>query len=254
MSAWTYTRLEILRMFRDTRFVVFSIAVPLVLFLVVAGTNRDKHLGGVSFPLYYMVGMASWGSMVAVVAAGSRIAFERSVGWTRQLRITPLRIRTYFGSKILSSYLLALAALTLIYAAGWSLGVRMPVRSWAELTALLLIGLVPFAMLGIVLGHLLGADSVGPAIGGSVAAFALFGGAWGPLATAGTLRVILEGFPSYWLVQAAKVSVNQGWWPGRAWVVLSAWTLVLGTIAVRAYRGDRAKAESRSENPLLASP
>jgi ABC-2 type transport system permease protein len=242
MSARTYTRLEIVRMFRDTRFVVFSIAVPLALFLVVAGTNRDKHLGGISFPLYYMAGMASWGSMVAVVAAGSRIAFERSVGWTRQLRITPLRIRTYFGSKVLSSYLLAVAAMALIYTAGWALGVRLPARSWAEMASLVLIGLVPFATLGIVLGHLLGAESVGPAIGGSVAAFALFGGAWGPLATTGTLHVVLEGFPSYWLVQAARVSVNQEWWPARAWIVLSAWTLVLGAVAVRAFRTDSVKA------------
>jgi ABC-2 type transport system permease protein len=236
MSTWTYTRLEVLRMARDSRFAVLSLVVPLALFVVVAGTNRDKHLGGISYPLYYMVGMASWGTMVAVVAGGSRIAVERSVGWTRQLRITPLRTRTYFGSKVFSSYLMALTTLALLYAAGWSLGVRLPARAWLELTCLLLIGLAPFAVLGIVLGHLLNADSMGPALGGTVAAFALLGGVWGPLATTGTLHAVLEGLPSYWLVQAGNLSLHEQWWPGRAWVVLSAWTVALGAVAVRAYR------------------
>jgi hypothetical protein len=58
MRTWTYTRLEILRMARASRFAVFSLVVPLALFVVVAGANRDKHLGGTSIAL---VGMASWG-------------------------------------------------------------------------------------------------------------------------------------------------------------------------------------------------
>ena len=43
-----------------------------------------------------MTGMTAWGTMVAVVSSGGRIAAERSVGWTRQLRVTPLKTGTYF--------------------------------------------------------------------------------------------------------------------------------------------------------------
>ena len=64
--------------------------VPLLLFLLIGGTNRNAHLDGISFPLYYMTGMAAWGTMMAVISSGARIAAERQVGWTRQLRITPL--------------------------------------------------------------------------------------------------------------------------------------------------------------------
>ena len=57
----------------------------------------------------------------------------------------------------------------------------MPAREWIEMTALLLLGLLPFAALGIALGHLLTVDSLGPVIGGTTALLAFLGGVWFPL-------------------------------------------------------------------------
>jgi ABC-2 type transport system permease protein len=86
----TYLRYEVLRTWRNRRFLLFSLAFPLVLFLAVAGPHKGVIEDGVSLPLYWMTGMIAWGSMVAVISSGARIAAERAVGWTRQLRITPL--------------------------------------------------------------------------------------------------------------------------------------------------------------------
>ena len=55
-------------------------------------------------------------------------------------------------------------------------------RRGARMTLLILIGLMPFAAFGIWLGHVLTVDSMGPALGGIIALFALLGGAWGPVA------------------------------------------------------------------------
>ena len=82
----TYTGFELLRTFRNKRFMIISLAFPLVLFFLVAGPNRDHRLGGIPFAVYYMTGMAAWGSMAAMLSCGARIATERSVGWTRLLR------------------------------------------------------------------------------------------------------------------------------------------------------------------------
>ena len=57
---------------------------------------------GVSAPLYLMVGLAAFGTMNAVISGGARIAFDRSLGWTRQLRLTPLSPRSYLATKILA--------------------------------------------------------------------------------------------------------------------------------------------------------
>lgn len=93
MSQATYLRYEVLRTFRNRRFLGFSLGFPLALFYLIAGTNRHAQLGGVSFPLYYMTGMVAWGTMIAVVSTGGRLAGERQVGWIRQMRITPLSAR-----------------------------------------------------------------------------------------------------------------------------------------------------------------
>ena len=49
------------------------------------------------------------------------------------------------------------------------------------MTGLILIGLLPFAALGIVFGHLLTPDSIGPAMGGATALLAILGGTWFPI-------------------------------------------------------------------------
>ena len=103
--------------------------------------------------------MAAYGAMFAAVQPGARIALDRSRGWTRQLRITPLRARTYFVAKVLTAYLVALASLVLLYLAGASFGVHMAAGRWLEMAGLLLVGLAPFVAIGFVLGHLVPLDS-----------------------------------------------------------------------------------------------
>ena len=91
-AALSYSRFELLRAFRNRRFFFFSLAFPLVLYLLIAGPNGgEDDLGGSGIParLYFMVGLAAFGTMNGVVAAGARIAAERQVGWTRQLRHHP---------------------------------------------------------------------------------------------------------------------------------------------------------------------
>ena len=152
--AVTYLRYELLRTVRNRRFFLFSLGFPLILFFVVAGPGRHVSNfdgSGISLPLYYMVGMATFGTMSAMLSCGGRIAAERAVGWNRQLRITPLSPRSYFRVKVITGYMMAIITLLVLYAAGASLGVSLTGSEWLKMTALMLVGLVPFAALGILL-------------------------------------------------------------------------------------------------------
>ncbi len=133
---------------------------------------------------------------------------------------------------------MALLSIAVLYAAGASLGVSLAVGEWLEMTALILVGLIPFAALGITLGHMLTPDSIGPAMGGGVSLLALLGGTWFPLGSHGFLHDVAQFVPSYWLVQASHVAVGGRAWTATAWLVLLAWTAVLSALAVRAYRRD----------------
>jgi ABC-2 type transport system permease protein len=240
MSAATYTRYELVRAFRNRRLFIFSLAFPAALYLAIAGPNRNEHdLGGtgIAAPLYFMVGLAAFGTMNAVIGAGVRISAERSVGWNRQLRLTPLSARAYLLAKVLTAYLMALVTIVFLYAEGVSLGVRISALGWLEMTGLILIGLIPFAALGILVGHLLNVDSIGPALGGGTALLALLGGVWFPIGS-GVLHDVAQALPSYWLVQASRVAIGGESWGLRGWIVIGVWSIVLAALAARAYRRD----------------
>jgi ABC-2 type transport system permease protein len=236
--AATYLRSEVLRSFRNRRFLILSLAFPIVLYLTITGPNRHETFDGTAFPLYFMTGMVALGTMSSVVSGGAVIAAERSVGWTRQMRITPLTTRSYFGAKVICGYLLAILTVALLCVAGTMFGVRLSGTEWLTVIGLVLVALIPFAVLGIVLGHLLSADSVAVAVGGIVTLFSLLGGAYAfLLATSGPLFQIMKALPSYWLVQAGKAA-RCGGWPAEGWIVIAAWTAVLAPLAVLVYRRD----------------
>ncbi len=229
-----------MRTFRSRRFLFLSLGFPVVLYFLIAAPNRhEQSLGGsgISAPLYFMVGLAAFGTMNAVLAGGARIAVERSVGWNRQLRLTPLSTRTYFRTKVFTGYVMAASTIALLYISGAVLGVRLPAGEWIRMTELLLVGLIPFAALGILLGHLLTPDSIGPALGGTTALLSFLGGVWFPIGS-GTMRDFAEALPSYWLVQASHIGVGGHGWSAIGWAVMAAWTIGAAALAMRAYKRD----------------
>ena len=238
----TFLRYELLRNFRNWRFVLFSLGYPVVLYLVVTSPQRHANFDGVAFPLYFMAGMAAVGTMIAVLSSGARIAADRSAGWTRQLRITPLTSGDYLGAKIATGFLMALLAIVLVSLSGTALGVRLSAGEWLTMIGLMLVGLIPIAVLGLLLGHLVTPDSLAPAVGGTIMLLALLGGAYGfLLAKSGALFDLIKALPSYWLVQAGKTALGGGGWPAEGWIVIIAWTLVLTPLAVYVHRRDTSR-------------
>jgi ABC-2 type transport system permease protein len=241
VKPFVYTRYELLRTLRNRRFFILSLGFPLILFFFIAGPQRNVQNfqgTGIPAPVYYMIGLAAFGTMSAMLSCGARIAAERAVGWNRQLRISPLSPRNYFRAKVVTGYMMALISLAALYIAGASLGVSLAASDWLEMTGLILIGLVPFAALGILLGHMLTPDSIGPAMGGGISLLALLGGTWFPIPNHGFVHDIAQFVPSYWLVQASHVAIGGHAWAAKGWIVMIAWTIVLSLLAARAYRRD----------------
>lgn len=242
MSGLAYARFELLRSVRNRRFFIFSLGFPLLFFWILAGPKHNQiiaTIGGKRFTwgLYYMVGLASFGTMASMISTGARIASERQTGWTRQLRITPLSVRAYFRAKVLTAYTMALLTLALLYLSGAALGVSLSADRWLEMTGLILVALLPFAAFGIFVGHLVTTDSVGPFMGGSVALLAFLGGTWFPI-TSGFLHTLGQLLPSWWIVQAGHVALGASGWGARGWITVAAWTAIFALAAAWAYRRD----------------
>jgi len=253
MSSLTYTKFELLRTVRNKRVFIFSLGFPLVFYYIIAAPQRNQHnLGGSATvhtglfaPLYYMVGLLAFGTMVAAMSGGAGIAGDRQVGWNRQLRLTPLTPRNYFRTKIATSFVMVLVSIALLYISGTILGVRLDASQWLRMTGLVLVALIPFAALGIALGHLLTVDAMGPAMGGGTSIFAFLGGTWFPLTGGGGFIAFCKLLPSFWLVRAGHVGLpgqsGNNPWGAEGWIVVAAWSAAMAAFAIWAYRRDTGK-------------
>ena len=65
MTYPVYLRYEVLRNFRNWRFLFLTLAFPLVLYLLIGSVNRHVKFEGVAFPVYFMTAMATLGTMAA---------------------------------------------------------------------------------------------------------------------------------------------------------------------------------------------
>ncbi len=83
-------RAELLRLTRNKRYFIFTVAFPVVLYLLI-GKRVNAVAYGVSFGAFYMVSMAMFGAFSgALTGNAQRISQEKKEGWIRQLRLTPL--------------------------------------------------------------------------------------------------------------------------------------------------------------------
>lgn len=239
-----YVKFEVLRIMRNPRFLIFSFIFPVVLFAAIAGPHRNNHNyggSGVDALVFYLVGIGSWGAMGAMMNSGGRIAAERSVGWNRQLRITPLTPFDYLIGKLVVAYTMALATLLLLTGMSVVMGARFDVVRLVEMITLVLIGVIPFALLAIALGHALTPDTIGPAIGGVMGLLPLVSGTWYPIGKTGFLHEFALVLPSYWLVQAGTIAVGGPGWTARGWITMIIWTVVFLRLAMVSYRRDTAR-------------
>jgi len=240
----TYLRLEIMRLIRNKRVLIFSILMPAILVLVFGGIYKGSALNGVDASAYLMVSMGIFGSMSAAIGSGGTIAVERGIGWNRQLRLTPLSPGSYLLTKVLLSLLMALPPLLVTYAVGAiALGVRLPALTWLLITLGAWAGALPFAALGLVVGYVAKPDSVQQVSALFYLLLAAFGGIWVPIeAMPKLMHQIAEWTPAYWVGLVARSPLFHQALTQRAVLMLAGWTIVLALIAARRFRADTARA------------
>ena len=96
------TQTEINRLRRNRRYLIFTVGLPVVLYLLWAKAGKTAY--GIDFAAYYMVAMATFGAFAGALNGNAiRISEERKVGWIRQLRLTPLPASGYVIAKILTA-------------------------------------------------------------------------------------------------------------------------------------------------------
>ncbi|HTS14294.1 MAG TPA: hypothetical protein VMH24_01400, partial [Candidatus Sulfotelmatobacter sp.] len=142
----TFLSIEIRRLLRNRRTVVVTIVLPIILFLLFSSNKRVEALSAIGLTAATtMVGIGVYGAMLAATSGGAMVSIERSLGWSRQLRLTPLRPAAYVAIKLVVAMLLGLTSVTVVYLAGAVDGVQMAPGLWVLTGALAWLASLVFA-------------------------------------------------------------------------------------------------------------
>jgi ABC-2 type transport system permease protein len=197
------TQAEISRLRRNKRYLLFTIALPVILYLIVAKQGKEAY--GVQFTAYYMVAMATFGSFSGALNGNAiRISEERKVGWIRQLRLTPLPANAYVVAKILTSMATTIPSVVVVLLLGrFYGGVHLAAWEWIVIAIIVWLGSTIFAALAVAIGYRFPPDQVQPIAMLIYFTFTILGGIWFPLS--GALQNIGKGTPTY---EAVKISTD----------------------------------------------
>jgi len=236
-----FLALELRRSLRDVRYLIIAVAMPIGLYLLFTGLfgAHGQRAQGLPQPVELMIAMIAYGAMWAVFSAtGPRIAHERAIGWTRQLRVTPLSPAAALSGKLLTALAAALPAMALVaLTAVVSHHVHLSATQWLALFAAMWAGVVPLALLGLAIGYLAGDEIAFPLTMALYFALGALGGLWIPLSVMPhVMQGLAQALPSNGVAELGwRIAGGQAPVP-KAVLMLTAWLLGGATAAVLAYR------------------
>jgi ABC-2 type transport system permease protein len=242
----TFLRLEIRRMLRNRRTLVFTLIVPPAFFLLFGGLSdayQHQAAGRGNVSAYLMISFAVYGSMIANTAAGASVAVERALGWSRQLRLTPLNPVAYMVTKVLTAMVMGAVSVAIVFAVGALSGaVQMPGWAWVVSALVAWIGAIVFAAFGLFIGYLVPSENVMQLLGPALALLALMGGIFVPLdVLSDTLQTLATFTPAYGVGALARAALVDDSVDVGAIVNIVVWTALFAAGAVWRFRRDTAR-------------
>ena len=242
----TFLRLEISRMLRNRRTLVFTLIMPPAFFLLFGGLSdayQHQVAGRGNVSAYLMISFAVYGSMIANTSAGASVAVERALGWSRQLRLTPLDPMAYIATKVMTAMVLGAVSVAIVFTVGAASGaVQMPTSAWIISGVVAWFCAIVFAAFGLFMGYLLPSENVMQILGPVLALLALMGGLFVPLdVLSHTLRTLAEYTPAYGVGKLARAALLGDGADLGAIANVLAWTALFGAGAVWRFRRDTAR-------------
>ncbi|HEY5224416.1 MAG TPA: ABC transporter permease [Microbacteriaceae bacterium] len=242
-----YIGLESARQLRNVRGLIFTFAVPLLMLLVFgsaygAGGVIDKTTG-LPWVVVTTIQMAGYGGMMAALGQAFNIVTERSLGWNRQLRVTPLTGTGYLVSKVVSALAVALVSIVLlIIVAVVVLGAKLSFLGWTMAALGLWIGVIPFALIAVLIGQFAKPSYAQPLFLIVFFGLAILGGLWIPLQIMPNwVSNVAQAVPSYWLNRLGQMGASVSGNALEPVLILLGWTVALAVFIAWRYKRDAAR-------------
>jgi ABC-2 type transport system permease protein len=227
---------EVRRLGRNKRYSIFSVALPVVLYLVVAPQVKHVSAYGVGYAAYYMVAMASIGAFSgALTGNAQRISQERKDGWIRQLRLTSLPANAYVLAKVIASMVTTIPSVAMVLVLGrFYGGVHLAAWKWLAIAGVIWLGALTFAALAVAIGYRFDPDTVQPVAMLVYFTMSILGGLW--FALAGWMQKVGQGLPTYQITRVGTGLISGGTVSMTSIGVILAWLAAFTLLAVLAVR------------------
>ena len=238
---------EFLKLFRTRRYALSVLGMPLMFYCFFAlgmPSEASFHL-----PAYLIATYGTFGVMSACLfGIGANLAHERSLGWLEMKRVSPMHASMYLFGKIAANLVFCVAIELSLLATGLLFGnVKLTVWEAVRLTAVLVIGAIPFAALGVALGYLIQASSAPATLNMLNLPMAFCSGLWIPMMFLPPFVQKLAPFlPSYHLSKLALDMIGMDNAPAVAQhcEALAAFTLIFIGLAYWAFGHQQSAAEA----------
>jgi ABC-2 type transport system permease protein len=206
----TVLRIELSRMLRNRRTIVFTFVFPAALFLAIGSSSGwQERVGHGNVAAYIMVSMALYGAALTAAAGGAMVATERALGWSRQLRLTPLHPAVYIAMKGLIALVLGAVAISVVNLVGILQGrASMPTSVWVECAVLTLLCTMVFAALGVFVGYLVPGENAMQVLGPGLALLSFLGNVFIPIDRGTVLWDIAAWTPMFGVAEVSRAPLT----------------------------------------------
>ncbi|MEV6797605.1 ABC transporter permease [Micromonospora rifamycinica] len=220
---------------------IFTLLLPAALYLALFRTGgTDAELPHGNFAAWMMIGMAIYGAATASTSSAATVSIERSVGWLRTIRLSPLSSTAYVLIKVLCSVIVAALPVGVVGVLGALTGAEAKPQVWVISLGVAWLGSAVFAALGIALGLALKPEIVMHMPGLTMTVLAFLGNLFIPLS--GVMLTISQFTPMYGVATLARYPLTDGYnFHGEhssllgALINLAAWLAVFTVAAARRF-------------------
>jgi ABC-2 type transport system permease protein len=237
-------KLEFLRLLRTPAFALPTLLFPPMFYLLFGVLLARPSPAGAFQPEVYLLATYNVFGVMApgLFGFGVTVALDRERGWLALKRAMPMPPGAWLAAKLAMAMLFAAVIFAIMALVATTLGsVRLPWSAWVLLFAVDVVGVLPFCVIGLFLGCVVGGQGA-PAVANLVyLPMAFLSGLWIPLAFLPPLvGQFAPLWPAYHLGHLGLAAVGQGPASMAGWNVLAllATTLVfLGLARWRLERG-----------------
>lgn len=176
---------ECIRIARNRYYVFWSLFMPLVFYYIFTRVVDTGAADPKQWAAHYLMSMAAFSVMgSAIMTLGIRLVQERTKGWTKFMRITPLSGFVYYTGAMVGQTMMHVFSIVVIFVAGALInGVSLPFGQWLLSGLWILGGSLPFLAMGTLVGTMKRVDTASGVSNVVYMAMAVTGGMWMPMET-----------------------------------------------------------------------